>query len=60
MIFAKFTKRQDYRRTLEVLHCHEQTKIVDVHCRFLVRSHFRVGCVNLCRVSGYSNSLQFR
>ena len=46
-------------RILEDLYCPEKMKIVDLHCRFLVRLHFSMGCDNRCRISAYPHSIQF-
>ena len=48
VIFAEFSKRYYCWRNLDDLYCHEKIEIADVHCCFLVRSQFPVGCDNRC------------
>ena len=61
MFFAELAQRQDCSRVLEDLQRHDELKVVNVHCCFLVRMHFSIGCNHCCRVSGkVSSSAKFR
>ena len=50
--------------SFEDSNCHERIKIVDVHCCFLVRLHFTVGCDVRCEgfldTRKVSSSAEFR
>ena len=55
----RVSKRWNSERIQEDLYCHEQIKVVEVHCCLLVCLQFPIGCDNRCTVSGHSNSHQF-